>query len=278
MNQQKRIEIANDTLHILKAGVYINKQRIIVGTSTALQYAVSHTKLFTPGELAELAKNISTKGFDTKYEVVNETTLDAARRMVSEGEIDPLCLNFASAKNPGGGFLGGALAQEECIARASGLYECLLQAPEYYSYHRNNGTLLYSDHMIYSPKVPVIKDEEGNLLDKIVCTSVITSAAVNAGAIEQNERESIPQIVPVMKIRIDKLLSLCAHNQHEVLILGAWGCGVFRNEPEDIAALFEEALKGKYAGCFKRIVFAVKTNKDSIIEPFRKRFEKIKPA
>jgi uncharacterized protein (TIGR02452 family) len=273
MNQQQRVEIANNTLEILEKGSYINPSGNKVDVSRPQQYAVANTKLFRPEELEDLAENIPEPRFATSFEVINETTLDAARRLVSEGETDPLSLNFASAKNPGGGFLGGALAQEECIARASGLYPCLLQAPDYYNYHRNkNTTLLYSDHMIYSPKVPVIKDEEGNLLEDVVCTSVVTSAAVNAGAIATNERSSLGKIIPAMETRIDRLLALCLHYKHEVLILGAWGCGVFRNEPEDISRLFEEALKGKYRGQFRRVVFAVKTNKESIIEPFRKRF------
>lgn len=273
MNQQQRVDIAKHTLEILEAGSYINSSGIKVDVSNPQQYAVKQTKLFTPEELEELTENIPALQFETDFEVINETTLDAARRLVYEGESDPLSLNFASAKNPGGGFLGGALAQEECIARASGLYPCLLQAPDYYNYHRNkNTTLLYSDQMIYSPKVPVIKDEDGNLLDDVVCTSVITSAAVNAGAIATNERSSLGKIIQAMETRIDKLLGLCLRNKHEVLILGAWGCGVFRNEPEDISRLFEEALNGKYKGQFRRVVFAVKTNKEAVIEPFRRRF------
>ncbi|MBO9633125.1 MAG: TIGR02452 family protein [Chitinophagaceae bacterium] len=275
MNQQKRVEIANNTLEILNRGAYINKDGISIELRELQQFAVTHTKLYTPDQLDDLVTVIPAARFETKFEVENETTLDAARRLVNEGEADPLCLNFASAKNPGGGFLGGALAQEECIARASGLYPCLLQAPGYYQYHRSvRPTLLYSDHMIYSPKVPVIKDEDGELLDAPVCTSIITSAAVNAGAIATNERSSLEKIIATMETRIDKLLALCLHNKHEALVLGAWGCGVFHNDPEDISRIFRDALDGKYKGQFKRVVFAVKTNKESIIEPFRKRFAK----
>jgi uncharacterized protein (TIGR02452 family) len=96
---------------------------------------------------------------------------------------------------------------------------------------------------------------------------------VNAGVVEENERSNIDQIIPVMRVRIAKLLALCRHFNHDTLVLGAWGCGVFRNNPEDIAALFHEALHGEFAGQFRKIVFAVKTNKESIIKPFRKRFQ-----
>ncbi|MGN6420911.1 MAG: TIGR02452 family protein [Pseudobacter sp.] len=266
-----RVEIARNTLAILEAGYYHNNKNEKVDVSEAKQFTIDHTKLFTPDELQELSLRTPEARFTTAFEVENETTLDATRRLIAAGEPDPLCLNFASAKNPGGGFLGGAVAQEECIARASGLYPSLLKAPEYYAYHRNK-TLLYSDHMIYSPKVPVFKDEEGNLLDEIVCTSIITSPAANAGAIASNEKDSLDKILPVMQNRIEKLLALCRHYNHETLVLGAWGCGVFRNKPEDIARFFHEALTGKYKGQFKRVVFAVKTKNERIIEPFRKWF------
>jgi len=169
MNQGKRKAIAEDTLEILEKGFYNNSQGEKVDITLIQKNAVNNTQLFRPEELEELMN--STKGennFQTKYEVTNETTLDAARRLIGEGVQDVMCLNFASAKNPGGGFLGGALAQEECIARATGLYPCLLTAMEYYTFNRKGRTGMYSDHMIYSSAVPIIKDENGRELEEPV--------------------------------------------------------------------------------------------------------------
>lgn len=272
MNQKKRIAIAGHTLEILQGGQYTSPSGRQVTISKQIADAVANTKLYTPELLEAMTEAFPSPKFETGFEVENITTLDAARKLSAQGETKTLVLNFASAKNPGGGFLGGAQAQEESIARASALYLCLQKTPEYYSFHRSNRTLLYSDHMIYSPDVPVFKDEDGNLMENPIHTTVITSAAVNKGAIENNERGSLSKILPLMKIRIDKMLALCVKNQHTVLVLGAWGCGVFRNEPEEIAQLFDEALRGKYAGQFRRVLFAVKTNNESVIEPFRKRF------
>jgi uncharacterized protein (TIGR02452 family) len=274
MKQSRRIEIAKDTLEILEKGFYNNSQGEKVDITGIQKNAVDNTRLFKPEELEELLNNKKKENsFQTQYEVTNETTLDAARRLVTEGVQDVMCLNFASAKNPGGGFLGGALAQEECIARASGLYPCLLTAMEYYTYHRKLGTCLYSDHMIYSPAVPIIKDEGGQELDKPVCVTIITSPAVNAGVIMRDEAGKTDKIAPVMRVRIEKLLALCLNKKHTTLVLGAWGCGVFRNNPEDISQLFQKALTGKFANQFQRIIFAVKTDKESIIDPFSKKFK-----
>jgi uncharacterized protein (TIGR02452 family) len=275
MKQSTRIQIAKDTLEILKRGFYLNPAGARVEISHAQAKAEDHTRLYTPGELEEMNNNTSgvTK-FETVFEVTNETTLDAARRLIVSNDTNPACLNFASAKNPGGGFLNGALAQEECIARATGLYLCQHRAKEYYSFHRGLNTCLYSDHMIYSPEVPVLKDEEGNLLPSLTLATIITSSAVNAGVIRRNEISKIDQIVPLMRKRVEKLLALCLHHQHETIVLGAWGCGVFQNDPEEIAELFAEALGGKFRNQFKRVVFAVYTKNENMIEPFRKRFDK----
>jgi uncharacterized protein (TIGR02452 family) len=127
--------------------------------------------------------------------------------------------------------------------------------------------------MIYSPAVPIIKDEGGQELDQPVCVTIITSPAVNAGVIMRDEGGRTDKIAPVMRVRIEKLLALCLNKKHTTLVLGAWGCGVFRNNPEEISQLFQEALTGKFANQFQRVVFAVKTDKESIIEPFRKKFK-----
>ena len=116
--------------------------------------------------------------------MTGETTLAAAERLA---EFRPLCLNFASAKNPGGGLLSGSQTQEESLARSSGLYATLLPMTELYAYNRHLGTSLYSDYMIYSPDVPVFRSDSGLLLEVPYLASFITAPAVNAGAVEKNE-------------------------------------------------------------------------------------------
>src|SRR5439155_4311485 len=115
--------------------------------------------------------------FPTAVEVVNETTLAGIARVLADGNGPVAALNFASAKNPGGGFLNGSQAQEESLARSSALHASLLRAWELYARHRASPSLLYSDAMVWSPGCPIFRDDEGRLLDEPRLVSFITSPA-----------------------------------------------------------------------------------------------------
>lgn len=201
----------------------------------------------------------SAKASAVRIEVTGETTLAAASRLsVDEGREDVVCLNFASAKNPGGGFLGGSQAQKESLARATGLYPCIAQMSEMYDYNRKQRSCLYSDYMIYSPQVPVIRDDEDRLLDKYNLTAFITAPAVNAGVVRDRGDADDQQIESVMKGRIRYILDVAALHGHQTIVLGAYGCGVFRNDPAKVAEYFHDVLvRESFKHSFERIVFAV---------------------
>jgi uncharacterized protein (TIGR02452 family) len=162
-------------------------------------------------------------------------------------------LVFASAKHPGGGFRTGAKAQEEDIARGSGLYRCLNAVPRFYAYHRSRSDNLYSDHVIYSPSVPVFRDDGGGLLDAAYPISFLTAAAPNRGALP---RERAAQVARVLAKRAGRVLAVAAAHGHRRLVLGAWGCGVFRNDPAVVAEAFAGAL-AEQAGQLDEVVFAI---------------------
>lgn len=260
MNRRARLALAQEAVAILEAGNYRNASGQIVTLEPALSQAVQKTRLYAPADFsADLPVPPPNFAGKTTIEVTGETTLEAACRLVAEGEIDPLALNFASAKNPGGGFLRGTQAQEESLARSSGLYNSLLQGQAMYDFNRNLSTGLYSDFMIYSPRVPVFRHDDGSLLDAPYLASFLTTPAVNAGAVRRNEPHNIPQIEPTMRVRTAKLLWLARQHPHETFILGAWGCGVFANDPTMVARHFAEQLQegGAYYGQFRRLIFAV---------------------
>ncbi len=128
-----------------------------------------------------------------------------------------------------------------------------------YDFNRRLHTCLYSDYMIYSPRVPVFREDDGRLLETPFTTSFLTAPAVNAGAVRKNEPGNIGLIRPTMAARMGELLWTAQEQRHSTLVLGAWGCGVFGNEPETVAELFWELLgpQGLFFGCFQRVVYAV---------------------
>lgn len=205
----------------------------------------------------------------TLFEVTNETTLSAHRRHQAKGH-NVVSLNFASATHPGGGFLSGARAQEEYLCRSSALYLTLKDWPMY-GYHRAKGGCLYSDAMIYSPDVPVFRDDEHDLLPSPYHASFITSAAPLAKHASPAE---LPQLPTVLRERIAKILSVAQAHGHDSLILGAWGCGAFGNDGHQVAELFHRALTVDCAGAFKEVTFAIvdTSPEERFIGPFAQRF------
>ncbi|MFK0522728.1 TIGR02452 family protein [Paenibacillus illinoisensis] len=259
-----RARIAQETLAILEEGQYINGYDRRVSIDEDLKRAIQDSVLYRPNELPALREQVrqlqaAPKSAAVKIEVTGETTLAAASRLVvDEGRTDVVCLNFASAKNPGGGFLGGSQAQEESLARATGLYPCISQMNEMYDHNRKLRTCLYSDYMIYSPGVPVIRDDADQLLAQYYTTAFITAPAVNAGVVKERGQADEQQIESIMKERIRYILDVAAINGHRTLVLGAYGCGVFRNDPVDVARYFHDVLvEENFRQSFEQIVFAV---------------------
>ena len=255
--------IAADTLRILKAGSYQTPGGQHVDLAVDLLNCVANTRCYEPDALSAIEEQVLARPvpFPTMtLEVTNETTLHAAARLAfSNASAKVGALNFASAIRPGGGFLSGAQAQEESLARSSGLYPSLLRCPSYYEHHHAHRTGLYSDRMIYSPRCPVFRTDAGTLLEQAYLVDFITSPAPNAGAVQRNEPHNLPCIEGVLRERSAKVLSLAVHNGCDVLILGAWGCGVFRNKPAMVADVFWEHLAPNrpFWGRFRSVLFAV---------------------
>jgi uncharacterized protein (TIGR02452 family) len=139
------------------------------------------------------------------------------------------------------------------------LYPCLLAVPEYYERNRACRTALYLDLAIWSPNVPFFRDDGGALLDEPFLTSVITAPAPNAGAVVSNEPERGVEIEPTLRRRASLVLRIAAAREVRRLVLGAWGCGVFRNDPLLVAGTFAHLLRGlgEFAGEFYQVVFAI---------------------
>ncbi|MEV6896064.1 TIGR02452 family protein [Amycolatopsis sp. NPDC051372] len=154
-----------------------------------------------------------------------------------------------------GGFLNGAQAQEEAIARSSALYACLLEAREFYEYHRANSDLCYGDRVIHSPGVPVFRGDHGALLPEATTVAFLTAAAPNLGAIKRNQPEHEASVPAVPKRRAERVVEIAASHGHRKLVLGAWGCGMFENDPAVVASAFRKALDARPH--FEHVTFAV---------------------
>ena len=249
--------IARETVSIAEGGRYEHEGRTVhIGEQVAL--AVAGTRLHLPDE--EL--RVSTGTRTPLIEVTGESSLVAARRLGG----DVACLVFASARNPGGGFLNGAQAQEESLARASALYPCLRAAGDFYAYHRGRPELTYSDRVIYSPRVPVFRDDRGAFLATPYPVSFLTAAAPNRGAIANSRPELLPEVGPALARRAKRVLAVAAAHGERRLVLGAWGCGVFANDPAEVAAAFAAALA--VSPWFEHVVFAVLDRQPAAREAF----------
>jgi uncharacterized protein (TIGR02452 family) len=250
-------EIAAKTVEITKTGSYkVEKKEVSIKND--LDKAITGSILYTPKMIDEL--DVTTKGnYQTIVEVRNETTLHAAKRLKEEGYSKVVALNFASARKPGGGFLNGATAQEESLAYASGLYPCIAQMKEMYEYNEKFKSALYSDYTIYSPEVPVFRSDSFMFLENPYNCSFITMPAPNAGILKEREPNRMNELDAVMKRRIEKTLTLGVAHGYDAIVLGAFGCGVFQNDPWKVAKNFSEFLykDDRFKGQFKKVIFAV---------------------
>ena len=164
-------------------------------------------------------------------------------------------LNFASYKNPGGRFLDGSKAQEECLCHESYLYNVLKEFED--SYYKENckvlNKALYTNKALYSPNVEFFRG------DKVAVADVITCAAPNYTPGKRYHSVTALENKQALESRITYVLNIANDNDADILILGAFGCGVFSQEPEIVAKMFLEKL-ANYS--FTKVVFAV-PDKDS---------------
>ncbi len=186
---------------------------------------------------------------DTRVQVANETTLEASRRLVDRG-LRVLALNFANGVHPGGGFLHGARAQEEVLCRSSALYLTLRGDPMY-AEHSRRPSPDSTSWAILSPDVPVFHLDDGTPLDEPWIVSFLTCAAPYAPAVGQ------PQSGDLLQERIRRVLAIASSYGYEALVLGAWGCGAFANDPLRTAQDFRDPLEGEFAGAFMEVMFAI---------------------
>jgi uncharacterized protein (TIGR02452 family) len=262
MNRSDRAAVAAETIEIGATGVYVNENGESFDIREQVQRSITTTSIVDSNLLVDAIKgNAETRANQqpicSQIEIVDKTTLDAANSSLLNFGTMPTILNFASAKHPGGGFQNGSLSQEEDIAYRSTLFAALDSKSEYYEESRRTlRSGLYFDKMLYTEGLVVIRGANYQLT-KPWCCNCITAPAPNRGAALQNgvaEKE----IDRAMRRRIIGILELAVSKGVETLILGAFGCGVFKNEPDKVAECFKTALidEGRRER-FRYICFAI---------------------
>jgi uncharacterized protein (TIGR02452 family) len=246
--------IAQQTEQIVAAGMYRAADGREVSIAAQAEAARAGTRLYGP-EPVQTPPIPSASSQDTSFEVTGESSLEAARRLTGPVAV----LNFASARNPGGGYLNGAQAQEEALCRASALYACLLEARGFYDHHRAHRDPFYTDRVIHSPAVPVFRDDRGRLLDEPYTAGFLTAAAPNAGVVLRTAPERAAELPHALAVRAERVLETAVAHGYRRLVLGAWGCGVFQNDPAQVAGAFRALLGpgGRFAAAFEHVVFGV---------------------
>ncbi len=279
-----RKAMAKETLKILdqgfyepdvrnKAGQNAEKRQIVI--KDALEQSVRRSVLISPEEGEKILEKYeeckNCRKPETKVE--NISTVEAVRKLAEGGKTDIGVLNFASAKNPGGGFLNGAKAQEESLTVSGTLYPALTAHEEYYRENREHRSMMYLDYAIYAPEVVFFRDEGFRLTDTPVKASVLTLPAVNMGQVLL-KGENVQEAKRVMRRRMKLALGIFAEQKAKHLVLGAYGCGVFRNDPAEVASWWRELLEEGMGRYFDSVFHAVldRSREQYCIEAFQEQF------
>lgn len=234
-----------------------------------VESSLEKQQLIYAGDVVTAKKDKCKEG---KVVVSGKRTLEASEVYAKQGK--KVCvLNFASATNPGGGVVYGSSAQEESICRCSTLYPCLdtdEMWDKFYEPHGEADDPLYNNDCIYTPAVKVFKSDSNfpELMQESEWwdVDVITCAAPNLRSVPSNMMNpnagsskaeiSYAGLRELLESRVKRILEIAIANGAEVLILGAFGCGAFRNPPKLVAEVFAEQTR-EYRKCFDVVEYAV---------------------
>lgn len=255
-----RADEYKNTVQIVNAGKYITedlKEVRLPDDSAMMTRTAFYEKSFKVTRLPAGKE-------ETLFEVLNSDCLEAALTLLSSG-YNPAVLNMASRKIPGGGVVGGAGAQEECLFRQTNLFRSLYQfvpegrdygvpsREEQYPLDRNYGG-------IYTPGATMFRESEAKgyrLMDKPIQLSFISVAAINHPALKDATHLDDSLVVGT-KHKIKTILRIGLAHGHDSLVLSAFGCGAYRNPPSHMAQLFKEVFDDpEFKNKYRRVVFAI---------------------
>lgn len=222
----------------------------------SVENSISNYRIYDKDFISEI-NTIKSNGNSLIIE--NLTTVDAIMKYKNDGKI--MALNFASGTRPGGGVINGAKAQEESLCRASTLYKVLTEESgniydNFYNYNKIFKGVS-SSRCVYTPNITIFKKDDhfnNELLkeNEWVNVDILTYAAPNLKNVDVSDND----VFDIFRERIDLIFNVAKENLIDVLILGAFGCGAFHNNPVIVSKVFKELIE-KYKYNFKNIIFAI---------------------
>lgn len=217
---------------------------------------ISNTKVYK----APLKCKVPERAGRCSLEFDRSDTISTTLHLVRQG-YNVCALNFADALTPGGLVATGEVTQEEDLCRCSNLYESLIKPDcirDYYEYNNSLNSSKYSDRVIYSKGVTILRESLNySLLNKTVKCDIVTCPAP---IVFPNQLEYYNLIVN----RIRGILRVVASNDINAVVLGAWGCGAFGGDARLVGRAFSEVIRE--FTCFDMVNFSVKSTRNDSID------------
>lgn len=273
MEREDRIAVYEQTMKIVNEGYYVKDGKEIRIPTDDLDESLKELQHFQNGEdISGLFNEIKKEGLNptfssTEVEVINEDTLVAAKNLINEG-MSPAILNMASYVFPGGGVLKGSAAQEENLFRRTDLFRSLYKfhdnalklMPPVKKEEKGRYPLKLHHGGIFSPYITVFRDTDENdyqLLNEPYVVNVVSMAALRNPTLTEDGKLT-KQDYEITKEKIRDILYYSYIGTNDAVVLGALGCGAYKNPPEEVARACKEVINEKqFEGCFRKIVFAI---------------------
>lgn len=238
----KRVRILRETMKAAEDGRYFVEEREVKLPFSFEQ--MKEIKLYSAEQIAQLPQIPLSVKEPARIVLRNQDTLEAAfdlHRRRKESEKPVLVLNFANPHRPGGGIRSKPGTQEEHLCVKTTLL-CSLETEKAWPFYQVNldcGTQDQTDTILYSPNTVVIRNSDLSLRENPFPIAVLT---VSAPIASRMEPEELPDLENILRKRIYGMIRTAIEEGYTRLVLGAWGCGNFGNDPELVAKLFHQVL------------------------------------
>ena len=283
INDRRQLaDVFQQTIDIVQEGSYTseNGEEVeLLDNEPMLKGSRFYTKPLDASSVPTLSEECK-----TKIIVRNDDSIHCGHALQQEG-YNPVVLNLASRRNPGGGVKNGSRAQEESLFRSTNLFLSMYRYAEYAEdYGLEKSRFQYPMPVrfggIYVPKATVFRagaKDDFALLDTPYYMSFVAVAAINHPELDANGN-ICQEDVNLTKNKMRTMLRIGLLNEHDSIVLGAFGCGAFHNPPKHIARLFHEVIDEKeFKDKYKLIAFAILEDHNSPrggnLQPFIEEFK-----